>query len=45
MLQEWSSIETLDDEATWWLRKSGADHYAEHLERLRAWVEELVARR
>ena len=23
----------------------GADHYAEHLERLRAWVEELVARR
>jgi hypothetical protein len=45
MLQEWSSIETLDDEATWWLRKSGADHYAEHLERLRVWVDELVERR
>lgn len=31
-----------DPEATWWLRKSGADHYDEHL---RAWVDELVARR
>ena len=45
MLQEWSFIEAPDDEATWWLRKSGADHYDEHLERLRGWVEELVARR
>jgi hypothetical protein len=45
MLQEWSFLEGPDDEATWWLRKSGADHYDEHLERLRVWVEELVARR
>ena len=28
-------------EATWWIRKAGPDHYAEHLPRLRAWVEEL----
>jgi len=24
-----------------WIRKSGAEHYAEHLPRLREWVEEL----
>ena len=45
MLQEWSCLEAPDDEATWWLRKSGADHYDEHLERLRDWVGELVERR
>ena len=45
MLQEWSGLAAPNDEATWWLRKSGADHYEEHLERLRAWVDELVARR
>jgi hypothetical protein len=45
MLQEWYALTATSDEATWWLRKSGADHYSEHLERLRAWVEELIARR
>jgi hypothetical protein len=45
MLQEWSGLTTQNEEATWWLRKAGADHYDEHLERLHAWVEELVARR
>jgi hypothetical protein len=45
MLQEWSGLGDPNDEATWWIRKSGADHYAEHLERLRAWVDELVGRR
>jgi hypothetical protein len=33
------------DEAAWWIRKSAVDHYAEHRDRLVAWVEELVARR
>jgi hypothetical protein len=28
-------------DATWWIRKAGPDHYAEHLPRLREWVEEL----
>jgi hypothetical protein len=28
-------------EATWWIRKAGPDHYAEHLPRLQEWVEEL----
>ena len=45
MLQEWHDLTAPNDEATWWLRKSGADHYDEHLDRLRAWVEELIARR
>ena len=45
MLQEWTYLRVPDDEATWWLRKSGADHYDEHLDRLRTWVDELVARR
>jgi Mycothiol maleylpyruvate isomerase N-terminal domain len=45
MLQEWTHLKVPDDEATWWLRKSGADHYDEHLDRLRAWVDELVSRR
>lgn len=45
VLQEWSGLAAPNDEATWWLLKSGADHYDEHLERLRAWVDELVARR
>jgi Mycothiol maleylpyruvate isomerase N-terminal domain len=45
MLEEWSAIHEPDDEAAWWIRKSGGDHYAEHLERLRDWVDELIARR
>jgi hypothetical protein len=45
VLQEWAQLKAPNDEATWWLRKSGADHYDEHLARLRAWVGELIARR
>ena len=45
MLQVWAEIEVHDDEADWWIRKSGGDHYGEHLGRLREWVGELVARR
>jgi hypothetical protein len=30
-------------DATWWIRKAGPDHYAEHLPRLREWVEELAS--
>jgi hypothetical protein len=45
MLQEWQDLTAPDDEATWWIRKSGPDHYDEHLDRLREWVQELVSRR
>ncbi len=42
MLQAWAALREPSDEATWWVRKSGPDHYAEHLPRLRAWVAELA---
>jgi hypothetical protein len=29
--------------ATWWVRKSGPEHYEQHLPRLREWVDELTA--
>ena len=44
MLQAWSQLPDLTDEAAWWIRKAGAEHYAEHLPRLREWVRELQTR-
>jgi hypothetical protein len=45
MLQAWSELREPTDEAAWWIRKSAVEHYAEHLGRLREWVDELVRRR
>jgi hypothetical protein len=45
MVDEWSLLREPDDEAAWWIRKSGGDHYAEHLGRLREWAAELIDRR
>jgi len=45
MVDEWQKLREPTDEAAWWVRKSGSDHYAEHLERLRDWVAELIDRR
>jgi len=45
MVEEWSVLEQQTEEAAWWIRKSGGDHYAEHLGRLREWVAELTERR
>ncbi len=45
MLHAWFEIRKASAEAAWWIRKSGADHYDEHLARLDAWVGELEARR
>jgi hypothetical protein len=45
LLQDWIALARPDDEAAWWIRKSGHDHYAEHLGRLREWVADLIARR
>jgi Mycothiol maleylpyruvate isomerase N-terminal domain len=41
MLQAWQALSELTDEAAFWIRKAGADHYDEHLPRLREWVQEL----
>lgn len=45
MVQEWHLLREPTDEAAWWIRKAGCDHYAEHLDRLRGWVAELIERR
>jgi Mycothiol maleylpyruvate isomerase N-terminal domain len=41
MLQAWGDLQELTPEAAFWIRKGGAEHYAEHLPRLREWVEQL----
>lgn len=45
MLIEWYSHLDRTDEAAWWIRKSGSEHYADHADRLTAWIEELISRR
>jgi hypothetical protein len=45
MVELWSASRTMTDEAAWWVRKSGTEHYVEHLDRLREWVDELRSRR
>jgi hypothetical protein len=45
MLEAWFALAEQTDEGAWWVRKAGAEHYAEHLPRLREWVAELVERR
>lgn len=41
MLQAWGELREVTREATFWIRKPGAEHYGEHLPRLREWVAEL----
>ncbi|HEX8100432.1 MAG TPA: DinB family protein [Actinomycetota bacterium] len=41
MLQEWAQLDEVTPDAAFWIEKSGAEHYAEHLPRLREWVAEL----
>jgi catechol 2,3-dioxygenase-like lactoylglutathione lyase family enzyme len=35
------AVTSPDDDAAFWIRKAGPDHYAEHLPRLRDWVKEV----
>jgi hypothetical protein len=41
MLLAWGDLPELTPEAAFWIRKAGAEHYAEHLPHLRRWVEQL----
>jgi hypothetical protein len=41
MLLVWGELPELTPEAAFWIQKAGAEHYAEHLPRLREWVEQL----
>jgi hypothetical protein len=45
MLEAWFALREPGDAANVWLRKAGAEHYGEHLGRLRGWATELIALR
>ncbi len=45
MLEAWASFREPDEMATQWIRKAGAEHYGEHVPRLRAWVDEVIRMR
>jgi Mycothiol maleylpyruvate isomerase N-terminal domain len=45
MIDEWWLLRDTSEEAVWWIRKSGSEHYGEHLDRLREWCDELIRRR
>lgn len=45
MVEVWYELREPSDEAAWWIHKAGSEHYAEHLDRLKEWVDELVGRR
>lgn len=38
MLEVWYALPSRSDAAAWWVAKAGAEHYREHLGRLRSWV-------
>ncbi len=44
LLSAWAQLPEVTPEAAYWERKAGPEHYAEHLPRLEAWVEELERR-
>jgi hypothetical protein len=41
MMRAWISLPESSTEADRWISKAGPEHYADHLPRLREWVEEL----
>ena len=42
MLEAWFALNGPSEAANGWIRKAGAEHYGEHLGRLRDWVAELI---
>jgi hypothetical protein len=42
MLEAWFALAGPDEAANQWIRKAGAEHYGEHLRRLRDWVAEVI---
>lgn len=41
MLEEWSRLSEIDDDADRWFRESTFEHYEEHMAQLRQWVSQL----
>lgn len=44
LLRAWAELPDVTPAAAYWVRKAGPEHYAEHLPRLEAWLEELTKR-
>ncbi len=44
LLNAWAELPEMTPAAARWVHKAGPEHYAEHLPRLEAWVEELERR-
>ena len=42
MLEAWFALAGPDEAANQWIRRAGAEHYGEHLSRLRDWVTEVI---
>lgn len=42
MLEAWFALAGPEEAANQWIRRAGAEHYGEHLGRLRDWVAEVV---
>jgi hypothetical protein len=45
MVAEWYAQRRPSDEAAWWFDRCAAEHVVSHLDRLRDWTTELIARR
>jgi hypothetical protein len=45
LLRAWAQLPEITPEAAYWVRKAGPEHYAEHLPRLEAWIDEVSRRR
>jgi len=45
LLRAWAQLPEITPAATYWVRKAGPEHVAEHLPRLEAWLDEVTARR
>lgn len=44
LLRAWAQLPEITPAASYWVRKAGPEHYAEHMPRLEAWMEELSRR-
>jgi hypothetical protein len=42
MLEAWFGLRGRSTEANRWVRKAGAEHYGEHLDRLRTWTAQII---
>ena len=45
LLRAWAELPEITPASNYWVHKSGPEHYAEHLPRLEAWVNQLSQRR